>query len=42
MALSIHDPTIKTTADTTLEAVRDFRYLGAWMASTEKDGSGKP
>ena len=37
MALNIQDPTIKTMDGTKLEAVRDFKYLRAWMASTEKD-----
>ena len=33
MALNIQDPTIKTMDGTKLEAVRDFKYIGAWMAS---------
>ena len=37
MALNIHDPTIKTMDGTKLEAVRDFKYLRACMASTDKD-----
>ena len=37
MALNIQDPTIKTMDGTKLEAVRNFTYLRAWMASIEKD-----
>ena len=36
MALNIEVPTIKTMGVTQLEAVRDFKYLGARMASAEK------
>ena len=33
-----HENTIiKTNNGTDLEEVDDFKYLGAWMASTEKD-----
>ena len=37
MALNIQDPAMKTMDGTKLEAVRDFKYLGALMASTDKD-----
>ena len=30
-------PTLKTNDGTALEEVCDFKYLGAWMASAEKD-----
>ena len=28
---------IKTEDETNLEEVHDFKYLGAWMSSTEQD-----
>ena len=37
MALNLPDPTVKTMDGTKLEAVNDFKYLGAWMASTDRD-----
>jgi hypothetical protein len=33
----VHATDIKTNDDTSLEEVNDFKYLGAWMESTEKE-----
>jgi len=37
MAYNISDASIKTSDGAALEEVKNFKYLGAWMESTEKD-----
>ena len=35
IAENVENPGIRTLDETVLEVVKDFNYLGAWIASTE-------
>ena len=37
MAVNVEDPSVTTLDGTLLEVVPDFKYLGAWIASTKHD-----
>ena len=37
MAENVENPVVKTLDGTELDVVADFNYLGAWIASTQKD-----
>ena len=37
MAENVENPEIRTLDGTVLEVVKDFNYLGAWIASTQND-----
>ena len=43
IAENVENPGIRTLDETVLEVVKDFNYLGAWIASTEAiSGSVEP
>ena len=37
MAENVENPEVRTINGTLIEVVDDFNYLGAWIASTQKD-----
>ena len=37
IAENVENPEIRTLDGTVLEVVKDFNYLGAWIASTQND-----